>query len=125
MYQAGKVHNAARKMSRHNRGHNMGIMGISEMRRPGSGHCEIDDHQVYYSGRENGEHQHGVGAIIRKDITRYITNFVPISQRCMLLQINARPSAINIIQVYAPTLDSSEAEFESFYDVLWRTRVAR
>lgn len=49
--QTGKIHNAIKEMKRMS----IEIMGISEMRWPGSGHCRIGEHTYYYSGGDNCE----------------------------------------------------------------------
>lgn len=70
----------------------------------------------YYSGTTNNEHKYGVGIVVSKNVAMCVTNFVPISERLLLLQIEAKPARINIIQVYAPTRDHSEEEVEQFYE---------
>lgn len=114
MYQAGKIHNAIEEMDRLK----IDILGISEMRWPNSGKCEIRDHTVHYSGIKDGKHQHGVGVIVNKKISKFVKNFVPISERVLLLQIDCAPMSVNVVQVYAPTADSSDEEIESFYEDL-------
>lgn len=111
MTQAGKIQNAIKEMERMN----TNIMGISEMRWPGTGYCDINDFRVYFSGTSNGYQQNGVGIIVEKDIARCVTNFVAVSERVMLLQISSSPIPVNIVQVYAPTSDSSDEEIEQFY----------
>lgn len=111
MAQAGKINNAIQEMERMD----IKIMGVSEMRWPGSGSCDISEHRVYYSGTSNGQYQSGVGCIVAKTVAECVTNFVPVSERVMLLQINALPVQLNIIQVYAPTTDHSDEEVAEFY----------
>lgn len=117
MYQAGKIYNAIQEMKRLN----IDIMGVGEMRWPGSGHHTIDEHRVYFSGSEDGQHQNGVGLIIHSKLHSSVNNFVPISERILLLQLNSKPVQVNIIQVYAPTADSPDGEAESFYHDLRQT----
>lgn len=110
MAKAGKIQNAIQEMKRMN----IGIMGVSEMRWPNSGEMKVEDHTVFYSGTD-GSHEHGVGVIISPNIAHCITNFVPISDRAMLLQVSASPVNINILQVYAPTADKPEDQVVGFY----------
>uniref|UniRef100_A0A8D8VHS4 Craniofacial development protein 2 n=2 Tax=Cacopsylla melanoneura TaxID=428564 RepID=A0A8D8VHS4_9HEMI len=109
--QAGKVHNVIQEMTR------MGIdiLGICEMRWPGTGSINIQEHQIYYSGTDNDRHEKGVGVIVTKNMARCVTNFIPVSDRVMLLQMNARPVNINIVQVYAPTADKDDEEIFELY----------
>lgn len=44
MAQAGKINNAIQEMGRMK----IKIMGVSEMRWPGSGFYDINEHRVYY-----------------------------------------------------------------------------
>lgn len=112
MSQAGKVNNAIQEMTRMK----IDVMGVSEMRWPGSGSINISEHQVYYSGTDNGKHEKGVGIILTKKMNAYVCNFIPITERVMLIQMKARPVDINIIQVYAPTADKEEQEIQDLYN---------
>lgn len=110
----GKAHNAIREMSRLS----IDILGISEMRWPGSGQCKISDYSVYHSGNNNGEHRNGVGVIVSKEIAPFIENFVPVSERILLITVSTTPIKCNILQVYAPTADKTDEEIERFYSEL-------
>lgn len=85
------------------------------MRWPDSGEIKVNDHKVFYSGTTNGKHEHGVGVLVTPDVAKCVLNFTPISHRVMLLQLQASPNNINIIQVYAPTADKEEEEVIEFY----------
>ena len=39
-----------------------------------------------------------------------------VSERVILVKINAKPTGLNIIQVYAPTGDHSDGVVEAFYE---------
>uniref|UniRef100_A0A8D9EQ38 Craniofacial development protein 2 n=1 Tax=Cacopsylla melanoneura TaxID=428564 RepID=A0A8D9EQ38_9HEMI len=112
--QAGKVHNAIQEMTRMK----IDILGLCEMRWLGTGSINIQEHQIYYSGTHNNMHEKGVGMILTKRMAGCVTNFIPVSDRVMLLQMNARPVNINIIQVYAPTADKDDEEiFELYHSI--------
>ena len=112
MYEAGKVQNAIQEMNRLS----ITALGISEMRWTGSGQCTVGNHVVYYSGNDGDEHQHGVGIIMSKSMSKYVVNFVPLSERIVMIQMNTTPVKLNIIQVYAPTADKPEEIIEDFYN---------
>ena len=114
MFEAGKIHNTIQEMTRLK----IGILGVSEMWWPLSGKRNINNHVVYYSGNEDKNHRNGVGIIITKNIEGSVINFVPFSDRLMLLQLKGNPININLIQAYAPTADKSEIEIERFYEDL-------
>uniref|UniRef100_A0A8D8Q762 Craniofacial development protein 2 n=1 Tax=Cacopsylla melanoneura TaxID=428564 RepID=A0A8D8Q762_9HEMI len=112
MSQTGKIQCAIKEMERMN----ISIMGISEMRWPDASYCDIERHRVYFSGSTNGKLEYGVGIIVHKDIVKHVSNFVPVNDRIMLLQINSSPVNTNIIQAYAPTTDHSDEEVQLMYD---------
>ena len=114
MFEAGKIHNTIQEMTRLK----IGILGVSEMWWPLSGKRNINNHVVYYSGNEDKNHRNEVGIIITKNIEGSVINFVPFSDRLMLLQLKSNPININLIQAYAPTADKSEIEIERFYEEL-------
>ncbi|XP_030756972.1 craniofacial development protein 2-like [Sitophilus oryzae] len=114
LYKTGKLTTVAIEMRR------MGIevLGLSEVRWPNAGECNSDNVVLYYSGCQNGEHQHGVGIMIKKELKQYVANFVPYNERMMLIQLRTKPINTNLIQVYAPTADSDEETIEKFYSDL-------
>lgn len=90
-------------------------MGMSKMRWPGSSYCDIKRYRMYYSEMPDGERQHGVGLVVCKSIAKNVTNFVPISERIMLIQVETTPVKWNIIQVYAPTTEGDITKVEELY----------
>lgn len=114
MYESGKIHNIVKEMTRLK----IQIMGISETWWPNTGQCNVQDHEVYYSGSTDPQHRNGVGIIVTREIKKYVKAFIPYSDRMLLLQIHAAPMDINIIQIYAPTADKDEELIEEFYDQL-------
>uniref|UniRef100_A0A8D8W5N2 Craniofacial development protein 2 n=2 Tax=Cacopsylla melanoneura TaxID=428564 RepID=A0A8D8W5N2_9HEMI len=112
MAKEGKIYNAIQEMERMK----IDIMGIAEMRWPASGEMQIKDHKVFYSGKDNGAHENGVAIMVTAEVARCVKNFVPISDRVMLLQIQASPININIVQIYAPTADKQEEEALQLYE---------
>ncbi|KAI5718027.1 hypothetical protein M8J77_015079 [Diaphorina citri] len=118
MYEEGKIENTIQEMKRLK----LSILGISEMRWSGTGKCEINDHVIYYSGNDDPRHQNGVAIILDKVTSRSVKNFVPFSDRIILIQIETKPVMTNIIQLYAPTCNAEEDEIESFYENLRNVR---
>ncbi|XP_030751543.1 craniofacial development protein 2-like [Sitophilus oryzae] len=97
---------------------NIDILGCSEVRWPNSGHCKIDDYDVYHCGDTTTQNRNGVAMIVSKEVNNCVINFMGISNRVALLKINVKPFNINIIQSYAPTSESSDQEIEIFYEQL-------
>ncbi|XP_030754468.1 craniofacial development protein 2-like [Sitophilus oryzae] len=112
LFDAGKLANLTREMNRLS----LDILGVAETWWPGVGECKVDNGVFFYSGNEDPKHRKGVGIVVTKEILKFVVDFVPYSDRTALLKLRARPSNLNIIQVYAPTPDSPDQEVERFYD---------
>lgn len=66
----------------------------------------------YYSGTDetDAQHRHGVEILINNSLKRYVKNMVAYSERIILLQLAGTLLNINIIQIYAPTVDKQISE---------------
>lgn len=117
LYQSGKVKELEHELSRYK----WDIIGLCEMRWTGFGETSTESgNKIWHSGQER-LHEHGVGFIVRKEITGCIISCTPISCRVMSMRVSARPMNITIIQVYAPPSDHSDQEVEEFYEDLEET----
>ncbi|XP_048483641.1 craniofacial development protein 2-like [Plutella xylostella] len=112
MYTQEKIKNVEQEMTRLN----IDILGISEARWKGSGIEESEEYVTYYSGNTHKDHRQGVAVMVKRHHKASIINFLPISDRVMLLQIRSQPVNINIVQVYAQTADKSDDTVETFYN---------
>ncbi|XP_060520784.1 craniofacial development protein 2-like [Cylas formicarius] len=108
---AGRLDNLIQEMDRMK----IEILGVCEVRWPGSGMVKSGGKVFYYSGDNANRNQHGVGILMNENLQKSMKCFVPISERVALVQILGKPLNINIIQVYAPTADKPEQEVEDFY----------
>ncbi|XP_030760715.1 craniofacial development protein 2-like [Sitophilus oryzae] len=93
------------------------ILGVSEVHWPGTGMIKSKGKVFYYSGNGSIDqnHQRGVGILMDENLQKSVKNFIPLSERVILIQLLGRPININIIQVYAPTAEKAEDEIEDFY----------
>ncbi|XP_055385230.1 craniofacial development protein 2-like [Condylostylus longicornis] len=91
------------------------ILGISETFWPNSGQCQNEGAKIFYSGNDDKRHRKGVGIIVSKNFSNSVSDFIPYSDRTMLLRFDTKPIKLNVIQAYAPTADASEEEIEAFY----------
>lgn len=114
MYQAGKAANIVKEMKRLQ----IDVLGCSETRWPNSGNCVIDEHHIYFSGDTTPRNRNGVAIILSKQTNKAVKGFISVSSRVALIKIRAKPFDLNVIQVYAPTAESSEQEIEEFYEEL-------
>lgn len=112
LFQAGKMHNAELERKRLK----LAILGLSEVRWPGTGTCDSGGSTMYYSGGTEVTHRNGVAIMVDKKIVNSVKCFVPISDRVMLLKMESNYRDVNLIQIYAPTADKEEEEREKFYE---------
>ena len=68
---------------------------------------------MIYSGGE--ECRKGMGILMINNIARSMLGCWAIPERVIMLKLQAKPFSINIIQVYAPTLDCADEEVEKLY----------
>ncbi|XP_072375942.1 uncharacterized protein, partial [Diabrotica undecimpunctata] len=60
----------------------------------------------------------GVAILVDKTTQKFVTGFLPISDRVMMVTLKTAQSRVNLIQVYAPTAEKSDEELEQFYNEL-------
>jgi hypothetical protein len=94
------------------------ILGLAEMRWTGCG--EMNGGEVLWSGEEK-EHARGVGFLLSKRAQSALLGYFPINSRMMVARFNAKPLNFAVVQVYAPTADSTEEDIETFYEQLKET----
>ena len=109
LYQAGKLDNLIQEME----SMRLDILGIAETHWVEEGKIIKENHTMIYSGGEM--HRKGVGILMKNNIARSMLGFWAISERVIMLKLQAKPFNINIIQVYAPTLDCEDEEVEKLY----------
>lgn len=114
MFQAGRLENVTTEMQRMQ----IDILGVSEVRWLQSGKCDTENGTLYYAGRNDNLHRDGVGIILSKELNKHLVSALHFSERLILLQLQTALGKMNIIQVYAPTLDKEDTEIEAFYSQL-------
>ena len=93
---------------------NINNLGISELKWTGMGEFNEDYHYIYYCGQES----------LRRNGVAFIVNSPKYSFRVQSqkrqndLCFQSKPLSITVVQVYAPTSNSKEAEVEQFYEDL-------
>jgi endonuclease/exonuclease/phosphatase family metal-dependent hydrolase len=94
------------------------------LRWTGNGIHQHEKGNLYYSGSDpqDRNRRNGVAVFVKTEFVPYIKNFVPISDRIILLQLHGQPTNVNIIQVYAPTAEPRyDNDVEDFYESLSST----
>ena len=67
---------------------------------------------MIYSGGE--KHRNGVGILMKNSVTKSMIVFWAISDRVIMMNLDAKPFNINVMQVYGPTQDHDGEEIEKF-----------
>lgn len=99
---------------------NWDIIGISEVRRMGEKIEQFENYIFYHIGNTPG--LYGVGFLVKKCYSKYIQEFIGISERIAQLNINLPEYGYTtIIQIYAPTEIAPEDTKDTFYRDLEKT----
>ena len=88
---------------------NIEILGISEIKWTEMGKFNSNDHYVYYCGQEFPR-RNGVILKANKGIQNAILGCNLKNDRIISVPFQGKPLNITVIQVYAPTSNSEEAE---------------
>ena len=96
---------------------NVDILGISELKWTAMGEFNSDDHYIYYCGQKSLR-RNGVAFIVNKRVQKAVLGCNLKNFRMISVWFQAKPFNITVIQAYAPTSNSEEAEVEWFYDDL-------
>ena len=96
---------------------NVNILGIRELKWTGMGQFNSDDHYIYYCGQESLR-RNEVATIVNKRVRSAVLGCNPKNDRMISVHFQSKPFNIMIIQVYAPTSSTEEAEVEWFYEDL-------
>lgn len=96
-------------------------MGLSEIRRTGVGRIKMrNGYTMIYAGEES-EHQRGVAIMMSQDTQKSLIEWRAVSSRIITARFYSRFKNTTVIQVYAPTNESTDDEKDDFYDQLQAT----
>ena len=109
----GKLEVAKQEMARVN----VDILEISELKWTGMGEFNSDDHYIYYCGQESLR-RNAVAIIVNKRVRNAVLGCNLKNDRMISVRFQGKPFNITVIQVYAPTSNTVEAEVERFYEDL-------
>ena len=96
---------------------NTDILGISELKWTRMDEFNSDDHYIYYCGQESLR-RNGVAIIVNKGVRNAVLGCNLKNDRMISVHFQGKPFNITVIQVYAPTSNTEEAEVEWFYEDL-------
>ena len=83
------------------------------------GEFNSDDHYIYYCGLGSIQ-RNGVALIVNKRVQNVVLGYSLKNDRMISVRFQSKPFSITVIQVYAPTSNSEEAEwfYEDLQDLL-------
>ena len=96
---------------------NADILRISELKWTGMGEFNSDDHYIYYYGQESLR-GNGVAIMVNKRVQNAVLGCSLKNDRMVSVCLQGKPFNITVIQAYAPTSNTEEAEVEGFYEDL-------
>ena len=109
----GKLEVVKQEMAREN----IDILGINELKWTGMGEFNSDDHYIYYCGQESLR-RNGVAIMVNKRVRNAVLGCNLKNDLVISAHFQGKPFNITVIQDYAPTSNTEEAEFERFYEDL-------
>ncbi|KAL4126161.1 hypothetical protein QTP88_010387 [Uroleucon formosanum] len=116
LYKAGALKNIVEEIEKYK----VPIVAIQEIRWLGNGNVQSSNSTIFFSGKETGKHEQGVGFVVRNSIMSSIKRFMPVNERLCYLQMAGWNFDICIINGYAPTEDQEEEVKNIFYEDLER-----
>ena len=93
------------------------ILGISELRWTGMGEFNSDGPYIYYCGQES-HRRNGVAIMVNKRVWNAVLGCSLKNNRMISVHFQGKPFNIMVIQVYALTSNTEEAEVKQFYEDL-------
>ena len=88
------------------------MWGIAETHWTEEGKIIQENHTMIYAGGE--KHRNGVGIVMKNRVAKSMMGFWAISDRVIMMKLEAKPSNIKVMQVYAPTQDHDGEEIDKF-----------
>ena len=90
---------------------NIYILGVSKLKWTGMGEFDSDDHYIYYFVQESLR-RNGVAIIVNKRVWNAVLGCSLKNYRMISVRFQGKLFNITVIQVYAPTSNTEEAEVE-------------
>ena len=94
---------------------NVDILGINELKWTGMGEFNSDDRYIYYCGQESLR-RNRIAIVVNKRVRNAVFRCNLKNNRMISVRLQGKPFNTKVIQVYAPTSNTEEAEVEWFYE---------
>ena len=96
---------------------NIDILGISQLKWTELGEFNSDDHYIYYCGHQSLR-RNGVAIMVKKRVQNAILGYSLKNDRMISVHFQGKPFNVTVIQTYARTSNTEDAEVERFYEDL-------
>ena len=96
---------------------NIDVLGIGEIKWTRMGEINSDDHYMYYCGQESLR-RNRVAIMVNKRVQNVVCGCNLKNDRMISVRFQGKPFSITVIQAYAPTSNTEEAEVEQFCEDL-------
>ena len=96
---------------------NVNILGISKLKWTGMGEFNSNDHYIYYCGQESLR-RNGVAIVVNKRVRNAVLGCNLKNDWMISVHFQGNPFNNMVIQAYAQTNNTEEAEVEQFYEDL-------
>ena len=113
MNDCGKLHQVRMEAERLS----LDVLGLAEVRWTSTGQVNTNGWMFYYTGDDKA-HQRGVGFLVAPKTVKSVLKVQPISDRIIVIRLNAKPQPMTIIQVYMPTTETEDDEVLSIHAML-------
>jgi hypothetical protein len=95
------------------------VAALQETRLPGAGSLREANYTFYWQGGEPHEpRRHGVGFAVRNNLLSLIEEPTGGTDRMLTLKLKMKNQTVNFINVYSPTLHSTEDIKDAFYEAV-------
>ena len=91
---------------------------MSETRMKGNGAKAIGEGMCMFSGVQEGRAKAGVAVFLSEELSGFLKEWKCISERIVRIRLGIEGVWMTVIQVYAPTEDSTDVVKEDFYEQL-------
>ena len=95
---------------------NVDVLGINELKWTEMREFNSDDHYIYYCGQESLR-RNGVAIMVNKRVRNAVLGCSLKNHRMISVHFQGKPFNITVIQAYAQTSNTEEAEIEWFFKI--------
>ncbi|VDP12048.1 unnamed protein product [Heligmosomoides polygyrus] len=115
LFQTGRLARQLREFE----GYRLDILEVSEMRWTGNDRIISSGKSIIFSG--GSLHTNAAGFVLSQRASNALVSWKPVNDRIISARFRTKHIRVTVVQVYAPTEDSEDAEKDEFYECLQQT----